>query len=607
MLTWLSLLCLVLSSCTGEETSRPPNIVFILADDLGYADLGSYGSTSIHTPHLDALARRGMRFTQFYTSGATCTPTRAAILTGRWPQRFGLRRMPYPDSARGIPEGVTTLPALLGAQGYETIHVGKWHVGAIAPETLPRAKGFDRFFGFLNMQELGAGRYIAPQLREDEAPPTRREGHLTDLLVERSVDFIREEHARPFFLSLCLFAPHMPIQPAYRWRSRYPNTSAGNYAALVSQLDEGVGRIVAALDEREMLADTVVVFTSDNGGDRNTHASNGTLRGFKAQFFEGGIRVPLLVRWNGRIAPGSRNDAVVLASDLFPMLAEIAGANPAELETDATSFLSLLLGRSDVREPHSGKVLFWERTEEEFAIRRDAWKLVGDAGESYLFDLATDPGEQRNLAASQPGITAELLEAYRAWRASVGRIDVAVARSTGSVSTASGVTTFGPAGGQLALAADPRLDPKDADYTVSLWVEPSAEAVARGAHLVGKGDAWRLALEPGGHPRFEARGANEVSLVLRSDEALVSGRWTHLAVVLDHGTRRKHPRAALHVDGRESASAPGLRPIVTPEPVIVGSGPDPYAPLGGRLSDLRFFNLPLVAEEIATLAAAGPN
>ncbi len=413
-----------LTACSKAPADPPtgrPNVLFILADDLGYADLGIYGNRTIATPSLDRLARQGMRFTQFYANGPICTPTRVALLTGRYPQRFGLYGGLPADSAWGLPPDTVTLPQLLRRAGYETAHLGKWHLGHAEQAFRPLARGFDAFFGFLHAHHLPKT-YHDPRLRRGEDPDAVYPGYLTDLLTDEAEAFLRQRagSAKPFFLNLWTFNPHKPLQPPQRWAERYDDTVEGRFAALVSTLDENVGRLLAVLDETGLERDTLVVFTSDNGGAREVHGGGegGPLRGGKNRLTEGGIRVPLIVRWPGRVPAGTVRDDLAASFDWFPTLLELAGVEPGSPEVDGRSLVPVLTDSS----PAFEGPIFWEDVHQErrrFAVRHRHWKLLSEKGRTSLFDLRRDPGESTDLAAHHPDVVAEMTAACRRWREQV--------------------------------------------------------------------------------------------------------------------------------------------------------------------------------------------
>ena len=304
---------------------RPPNVVLILADDLGYGDLGCYGAKDVRTPNLDGLAGAGMRLTRFYANSSVCSPTRAALLTGRYPELVGvpgvIRTSPKDSWGHLTPDAVL-LPRLLKAAGYHTGIVGKWHLGLKAPDT-PNARGFDHFHGFLgDMMEnyFTHRRHGINYMRLDEQeidPP----GHATDLFGQWAVDYVKERAAakQPFFLYLAFNAPHDPLQPTEvsleRVRQRQPELpeKRAKLVALIEHMDEAVGKVLQALRDAGVADDTLVLFTSDNGGSLPHGARNGPLRNGKGSMYEGGLRVPCLARWPGRIAPGTTSERVGLS------------------------------------------------------------------------------------------------------------------------------------------------------------------------------------------------------------------------------------------------------------------------------------------------------
>lgn len=414
------------AACAGIPQSPPPesaptgspNILLILADDLGYGDLGVYGSSTLSTPNLDRLAWEGIRFTSFYANSPICSPTRVAILTGRYPQRFGLYNGLGVDSTWGLPAHAATLPRLLRDAGYETMHVGKWHVGHAREAYRPLLQGFDGFFGFDHAHHLPKT-YRDPRLRRNREPEQVRPGYLTDLLAAEAETFLRHrtESKRPFFLNLWTFSPHKPLEPPPRWADRYDDSVEGRFAAMVKTLDEAVGRLLSALEETGLTDNTVVVFSSDNGGADTVHGGrNGPFRGGKNDLLEGGIRVPLIVRWPGRVTAGAVSDALVASFDLFPTLAELAGVDLAGVPVDGRNLTPLLAGaRDDFTGP-----LHWDDVHAgrgRFAVRRGPWKLRSEKGKTTLHDVRADPGETSDLATRRPEIVAELQEVHRTWRA----------------------------------------------------------------------------------------------------------------------------------------------------------------------------------------------
>ncbi len=422
------LLALVAAQANAAEK---PNIVLILADDLGYGDLSSYGAKDMQTPHIDGLVAKGMRFENFYANCPVCSPTRAALLTGRYQEFVGVPGVvrTHAESNFGYlaPEA-TLLPSLLKKVGYHTAIVGKWHLGLDAPNR-PNDRGFDHFHGFLGdmMDDYYKHRrhginYM--RLNNNEIDPP---GHATDLFSDWAVDYIRERHdsGGPFFLYLAYNAPHTPIQPPQdsieKVKQRETDITDGRakLVALIEHMDHGIGKVIAALEATGEMENTLVLFTSDNGGQLNVGANNGPLRAGKQEVYEGGIRVPACAVWTERISPGSRSDRVALTMDLFPTICEAVGAS-VDHTIEGRTILPTLLGRE---QPPEDRFIFWSRREGGnrymgktiHAVRRGDWKLLHPTPFSplELYNLRNDPKEQNNLASSEKGKFNELARALR--------------------------------------------------------------------------------------------------------------------------------------------------------------------------------------------------
>lgn len=392
---------------------RAPNIVVVLADDLGYGDLGSYGGRLIRTPHLDRMAREGARLTDFYACANICTPSRAGLLTGRYPIRTGLaHEVIQPNDSRGLPAGEVTIAEALRPD-YATALVGKWHLGHVEPHWPPTRHGFDLFFGLPyshDMKPLGlftAGPGV--ELTREDVDMAR----LTQRFFDRGLAFIDEQKARPFFLMLALTAPHIPLDPHPDYAGRSP---AAAYGDVVEEVDAGVGRLFAHLRKLGLDRDTLVVFTSDNGPW--FEGSAGPLRDRKGgQGWDGGYRTPLIARWPGVIPAGLTSDAIGMNIDLLPTLLTAAGKPlPANVELDGRD-LTQVLTRRRAPSPHEELVLF--NNEQVAAIRTQRWKYVarayyrgfnvplGSRGD-LLFDISADPSEAYNLASANPGVVADM-------------------------------------------------------------------------------------------------------------------------------------------------------------------------------------------------------
>lgn len=419
-----------------DAHAEAPNIVIVLADDLGYGDLGCYGHPTIRTPNLDRMAAEGMKLTQFY-AWAYCSPSRAALLTGRLPVRSGLNRVLGARSTGGIPDSERTLAAALKARGYATMCIGKWHLGHL-PRYLPTRHGFDHYFGIPysnDMDRVTAQEPPIPLMRDEaivEQPAAQET--LTVRYTDEAVRFIRDraEAARgghPFFLYLPHTFPHVPLHASEAFRGKSPR---GLYGDVVEELDAGVGRILGALRDARLAEDTLVIFTSDNGPWLSKHldgGSAGLLREGKGTNWEGGVRVPFLAWWPGTIAPG--RVALDLASelDLFATCVELAGGGPTgDRPTDSRSLVPLLkgTGRGDRTE------VFFYYDDQVTAVRQGPWKLhvrtvEASSGRTttqvqsppLLFHLERDPSERFDVAAEHPDVVARLLKAIEDHRAGV--------------------------------------------------------------------------------------------------------------------------------------------------------------------------------------------
>ena len=420
------------SAAAQREAARRPNIVLIVADDLGWGDLSCYGGKDVRTPNIDALAVEGMRFDRFYATSPVCSPTRASLMTGRYPDVVGVPGVirTHPENSWGyLSPSVTLLPKLLGRAGYHTALLGKWHLG-LAPPNTPNERGFDHFHGFLGdmMDDYLTHRrhdinYM--RLNHREIDP---KGHATTLFTEWAVDYVRDRAAqkRPFFLYLAYNAPHTPIQPPDAWVERVKRREPGisdrrtRLVALVEQMDDGVGKVVEALKTTGAYQNTLILFTSDNGGQLSAGASNGPLRGAKEDVYEGGIRVPMCAVWPGYIRAGARSEEVAAAIDVLPTLCEAAGARTPK-DVDGLSLLSLLTGKTETLPE---RTLFFVRREGGpryqgktiHAARRGDWKLTHNSPfePMQLFNLRDDPQEKTDLSDRNRQKFNELSAALRA-------------------------------------------------------------------------------------------------------------------------------------------------------------------------------------------------
>ena len=418
----------------AADASAPrPNVVIILCDDLGYSDIGSFGAAGFQTPHLDRLAREGRRFTNFYAAQPVCTSSRAALLTGCYPNRIGLLGALGPNDRHGIHADERTLAEVLRGAGYATAIFGKWHLGH-RPEFLPTRHGFDEYFGLPYSNDMWPGHPSAkfPDLPLIEGEKTIAvnpdQSQLTTWYTEHAVDFIGRQHDRPFFVYLAHSMPHVPLFVSDKFRGK---SERGLFGDVVMEIDWSVGQILAALDKHQIADRTLVVFTSDNGpwllyGDHGGSAR--PLNEGKMTTFDGGVREPCLMRWPGQIPAGTMCDEPVMTIDLLPTLARLAGAETAtDRPIDGLDIWPLMAATPGAQSPHEVLYFYW--LGELQALRSGRWKMhfahdyshvvePGQGGkpgraerrrtELALFDLQADIGETTNVAAKRPDVVARL-------------------------------------------------------------------------------------------------------------------------------------------------------------------------------------------------------
>jgi len=417
----------------AAQASRP-NVVFILADDLGYADVSCYGQRDYTTPNIDRLALEGMRFTQAYANSAVCSATRTALITGRYQYRLAVG-LEEPIAAAtpkniGLPPSHPTLPSLLRGVGYATALVGKWHLGFL-PDFSPLKSGYDHFFGIFG----GAADYFnhgadhartgeeSYQLHEEEVPVDRH-GYMTNLLGDRAVDTIAgyARSQQPFLLSLHFTAPHWPWEgpgdeaESKRIRSitHRDGGTQKTYAKMVQSLDANIGRVLEALDVHDLSANTIVVFTSDNGGER--FSMTWPFSGMKQELLEGGLRIPAIARWPGRIAAGSVSGQAMISMDWMPTLLATAATRPdPAYPPDGENLAAALAGAA----PHPRKFHWRYKAGSQRAIRDGDWKYLRIAGNEFLFDVVEDPRERANLRDRHRDVFDRLKADWEAWNATM--------------------------------------------------------------------------------------------------------------------------------------------------------------------------------------------
>jgi len=421
----------------GQTTKkRRPNVLLIFTDDQGSIDVNCYGAKDLITPHLDRLAREGTRFSQFYVAAPVCSPSRAALMTGRFPQRAGVPGNVSSTHGRaGMPTEQVTIAEMMKAAGYVTGHVGKWHLG-YTPETMPNGQGYDYSFGHMggcidNYSHFfywqGPNRH---DLWENGREIWRDGDFFGDLIVNECKHFIEENRENPFFLYWAINMPHYPLQGVEKWREKYKHLDAPRrmYAAFVSTLDEMIGEVVTHLDKLGLREDTIVIFLSDHGHSQEMRTFGGggdpgPYRGHKFTLWEGGIRVPCIVSWPGRIPRNTVRDQTAVSIDWMPTIAEYCGVSTPKRKIDGKSIVSLIESGS-VPSPH--KTLHWE-SGKHWAVRQGDWKLVHNGPateengkklpkvENFLSNLAQDVTETKNVADQHPDIVQRLTRLHNAW------------------------------------------------------------------------------------------------------------------------------------------------------------------------------------------------
>jgi arylsulfatase A-like enzyme len=422
---------LAAAPAASQVPEPPPSVVLIITDDMGWGDLGHHGARDVRTPNIDRLAREGVRFADFYSNGLNCSPTRAGLITGRYQQRVGIEE-PLPNARlageRGLVATGQSLPQLLRGRGYATALVGKWHLGYL-PQHSPHAHGFDYFFGL----KSGYHDFYTHRERDgqndlwENDQRVEVEGYSTDLITERAIRFVEANARRPFFIDVAFNAPHWPYQrPGAPSVARsngihlLPGDSAtstrADYVAMVEHVDRGVGEILAAIERLGIARNTIVIFTNDNGGE--WLADNGPYFNRKSTVWEGGIRVPAIVRWPARLPAGTVTQQVGITMDLAASIIAAAGIPTPAAAYEGIDLFPILEGRAPLQE----RTLFWRATNSsrsQRAVRSGPWKLVMDGGHQFVYDLRDDPGERRDLARRRQDVARRLWLALQAWERDV--------------------------------------------------------------------------------------------------------------------------------------------------------------------------------------------
>ncbi|WPP51602.1 sulfatase-like hydrolase/transferase [Catalinimonas niigatensis] len=434
---YLHLLFLLFISSSLFAQNQRPNVILIYTDDQGSIDMNCYGAKDLTTPHMDALAERGVRFTQFYAAAPVCSPSRAGLLTGKVPQRAGLPgNASSSEGHAGMPAEQITIAEMLKEAGYATGHVGKWHLG-YTPETMPNGQGFDYSFGHMggcidNYSHFfywnGPNRHDLWQNGEE----IFRDGQFfPDLMVEEASNFIEEHQKEPFFLYWAINTPHYPLQGEEKWRAHYKNLPSPRreYAAFVSTTDEKIGELVAKVDELGLRKNTIIILMSDHGHSTEERTfggggNAGPYRGAKFSLFEGGIRVPAIISWPGQLPENEVREQMGVGVDWYPTIAELCKVSPNQDDLDGSSIVSVILS-VDAPSPH--ETFHWATGREQWAVRQGDWKLIGNPydptekaplpeGQKYfLVNLAEDISEMNNLEARHPEKVKEMEKLHHEW------------------------------------------------------------------------------------------------------------------------------------------------------------------------------------------------
>lgn len=437
---FVNLFILFIGFCSLDQllvvaADRPPNVIVILADDLGAGDLGCYGAKDLYTPNVDALAARGVKFSQFYSAAPVCSPSRAGLLTGRWPARAGVPTncASQAGAAGALPPQEVTMAEMFRSAGYATAHIGKWHIGYTA-ETVPQQQGFDHSFGHMGgcIDNYSHFFYWSGPNTHDLWRNGREVFHdgqyFPDLMQAEAAQFMQQHRDRPFFIYYALNTPHYPYQGEEKWLEHFKNLPIPRrfYAAFLASQDERLGKLLMTVDSLGLRNDTIVVFQSDNGHSTEERAhygggSAGSYRGAKFSLFEGGIRLPAIISWPGHIVAGETRAQMGHACDWLPTLAQLSNVKPPEVQLDGRSLMDVLKD-PNAASPHVLHPLHWQvgvGKNADWAVRVGAWKLIGRTSDSsdgrkplpienFLVNLEADPGEKTNLASEHPEMVERL-------------------------------------------------------------------------------------------------------------------------------------------------------------------------------------------------------
>ena len=436
--TLFSLLFSVIALTTTQ--ARQPNVILIYTDDQGTIDVNCYGAKDLTTPHMDRLAKQGVKFSQFYSAAPVCSPSRAAVITGRYPQRAQIPgNVSSHKGHAGMPAHQITMAETFKAAGYNTAHIGKWHLG-YDEATMPNNQGFDYSFGHMGgcIDNYSHFFYWNGPNRHDlwkNGNEIWRDGsYFPQLMVNEASAFIEANQKKPFFMYFAMNIPHYPLQGTEKWRQHYKDLEAPRrmYATLISTMDEMIGKLVSKVESLGLRKDTIIVFQSDHGHSQEERTfggggSAGIYRGAKFSLFEGGIRVPAIISWPGHLPEGESRDQLATAIDWFPTVANLAGIKKIDHRIDGKDITNLLMS-AEARSPHD--VFHWQTgggKNPPWAVRKGDWKLLGNPRDTsmkapitptdklFLANLREDPTEMKNFAQQQPEVVNELLKLHEQW------------------------------------------------------------------------------------------------------------------------------------------------------------------------------------------------
>lgn len=436
----ITLFTLILCALSLTAAARKPNVIIIYTDDQGSVDLNCYGSKDLATPHMDELARRGVRFTQFYAAAPVCSPSRAGLLTGRYPVRTGMPGNAGSTKGKaGLAASEVTIAETMKAGGYKTAHIGKWHLG-YTPETMPNSQGFDYSFGHMGgcIDNYSHFFYWQGPNRHDlwrNGKEVFEDGKFfPELMAAEAGEFIQQNKDKPFFMYFALNSPHYPYQGHAKWLKHYKNLPYPRnlYAAFLSTQDETIGQLVGTVDRLGLRKNTIIIFQSDHGHSHEERAhfgggSSGPYRGAKFSMFEGGLRVPAIISWPGSLPEGAVRDQVAHGCDWLPTIAELTGTKLLQKDIDGKSILNVIKNEK-AKTPHD--VLHWQTgrgRQPRWAVRQGDWKLIGNPQDTsnkapltakdnlFLVNLKQSVSEMKNLAANHPDITQRLKKLHDDW------------------------------------------------------------------------------------------------------------------------------------------------------------------------------------------------